>query len=90
MTPVRVRVGVRERAGKHPKDAGMETLKRILGNTEKRLLRDDGKPAFNLNFYVINKRGEYAGVAFYGDGSRKFALCSENGAESLSIEGLLG
>ncbi|MFP6826796.1 MAG: N(4)-(beta-N-acetylglucosaminyl)-L-asparaginase [Pseudohongiellaceae bacterium] len=78
------------RAGKHPKDAGMETLKRILGNTEKRLLRDDGNPAFNLSFYVINKRGEYAGVAFYGDGNRKFALCSENGAESLSIEGLLG
>ena len=73
----------------HPKDAGMEALKRIHSNTEKRLLREDGNPDFNVSFYVINKRGEYAGVAFYSGGRRKYSLCSENGAESLTIEGLL-
>lgn len=78
------------RAGKTPKDAGMEALKRIHSNTEQRLLREDGNPAFNVSFYVLNKQGDYAGVAFYSGNNRKFALCTENGAESLPIEGLLG
>jgi N4-(beta-N-acetylglucosaminyl)-L-asparaginase len=39
------------RRGKHPKDAGMEALKRVAANTvEKRLLNDKGRPNFGLNF----------------------------------------
>ena len=68
------------RQGKHPKDAGMEALKRICGNTiEKRLLTELGNPKFNVSFYVINKAGEYAGVSMYGSKGSKFAVCDENG-----------
>jgi N4-(beta-N-acetylglucosaminyl)-L-asparaginase len=39
------------RRGKHPKDAGMEALRRITSNTvEKRLLNARGEPNFNINF----------------------------------------
>ena len=54
------------RRGKHPKDAGMEALKRIKANTiEKRLLNSRGEPNFNINFYVLNAKGDYAGVCMY-------------------------
>lgn len=77
------------RLGKSPKDAGMEALRRIKDNTiEKRLLKDDGNPDFNVNFYVLNKQGEHAGVALYG-GGRKYAVCDENGPRHETIEGLL-
>ncbi len=76
------------RRGMHPKDAGMEACKRIKANTvEKRLLNDKGNPNFNVNFYVVSARGEYAGVALY-EGTR-YAVCTENGPETLPCEGLL-
>jgi N4-(beta-N-acetylglucosaminyl)-L-asparaginase len=68
------------RQGKHPKDAAMEAMKRICGNTvEKRLLTELGHPKFNVSLYVINKAGDYAGVSMYGGKSSKFAVCDENG-----------
>lgn len=67
------------RQGMHPKDAGMATLQRIASYTiDPRLLNEDGQPRFNVSFYVLNKAGDYAGVAFYG-GDRRFAVCDENG-----------
>ncbi len=79
------------RRGMHPKDAGMEGLKRIKANTvEKRLLNSRGEPAFNINFYVLNAKGEYAGVSMYANERSKYAVCTENGAQSLPIEPLLG
>ena len=79
------------RNGKHPKDAGMEALKRIQGNTiEPRLLNDRGLPNFNINFYAINKSGEFAGVGMYSpDGRDEYAVCTENGAELMPFEPLL-
>lgn len=79
------------RRGKHPKDAGMEALRRIQNNTiEKRLLNSRGLPNFNVNFYVINKAGEYAGVALYSrNDEEQYAVCTEHGAELLKIEPLL-
>ncbi len=70
------------RRGKHPKDAGLEALRRIKANTvEKRLLNASGNPNFNINFYILNKKGEYAGVAMYNPGNRQqFAVCDEKGA----------
>jgi N4-(beta-N-acetylglucosaminyl)-L-asparaginase len=69
------------RRGKHPKDAGLEALRRIKANTiEKRLLNASGNPSFNINFYILNKKGEYAGVAMYNPGNRQqFAVCDEKG-----------
>jgi N4-(beta-N-acetylglucosaminyl)-L-asparaginase len=70
------------RRGRHPKDAGLEALRRIQANTiEKRLLNSRGEPNFNINFYIVNARGEYAGVAMYGGarGPVRFAVCDEKG-----------
>jgi N4-(beta-N-acetylglucosaminyl)-L-asparaginase len=69
------------RRGKHPKDAGLEALRRIKTNTvEKRLLNDRGEPNFNINFYILNRKGEYAGVAMYNPANRQqFAVCDEKG-----------
>ena len=64
--------------------------KRIKANTiEKRLLNAKGKPNFNIRFFVLNKRGEYAGVAMYRAGETKYAVCTENGAQALELEPLL-
>src|SRR4051794_17951928 len=76
------------RRGAHPKDAGMEVLKRIKNNTiEKRLLNEKGLPNFSINFYILNAKGEYAGVTMYEGPS--FAICNENGPQTLKSEGLL-
>ena len=78
------------RRGMRPKDAGMEALKRIKANTvEKRLLNAKGEPNFGINFYVLNAQGEYAGVGMYGGERARYAVCTENGAQLLPIEGLL-
>src|SRR5438876_4141914 len=78
------------RRGAHPKDAGMEVLKRIKANTiEKRLLNDKGNPNFGINFYILNAKGEYAGVTMYQGSEAKFAMCDANGPQTLSCEGLL-
>jgi N4-(beta-N-acetylglucosaminyl)-L-asparaginase len=54
------------RRGRHPRDAGLEALRRVQKNTvEKRLLNSRGLPAFGLNFYILNAKGEYAGVSMY-------------------------
>jgi N4-(beta-N-acetylglucosaminyl)-L-asparaginase len=76
------------RRGAHPKDAGMEVLNRIKNNTiEKRLLNNRGLPNFGINFYILNAKGEYAGVTMYEGAS--FALCNENGPQTLKSEALL-
>src|SRR4029078_2685747 len=80
--------------GKQPKDAGVEALRRIKANTyEKRLLKRDGNPSFYVRFYILNARGEYAGVAMYdlNDNGTKatLALCNENGPQNLPFEALL-
>jgi N4-(beta-N-acetylglucosaminyl)-L-asparaginase len=74
------------RRGAHPKDAAMAVLKRIAKNTvEKRLLNARNQPNFGLNFYVLNARGEYAGVAMY---ESTFAVCTENGAQIAKTDAL--
>ena len=78
------------RRGMSPKDAGMDALRRIQRNTvEKRLLNARGLPNFNVRFFVLNKNGEHAGVAMYAAGESRYALCTENGAESPALEPLL-
>ena len=68
----------------------MKALKRIKANTvEKRLLNSRGTPNFYVNFYILNARGEYAGVTMYQGSNAKFAICNESGPQTLSCEGLL-
>ena len=78
------------RQGMGPKDAGMSALTRIASYTiDPRLLREDGRPDFNVNFYVLDNRGNHAGVAFYGGEERSYyAVCDENGPRHEPIEGL--
>jgi len=74
------------RRGAHPKDAGMAALRRVAKNTvEKRLLDDKGQPNFGLNFYVLNAKGEYAGVSFTPS---TYAVCTEHGAQTLDTEAM--
>jgi N4-(beta-N-acetylglucosaminyl)-L-asparaginase len=76
------------RRGAHPKDAGMAALKRIKANTiEKRLLNTKGNPAFGINFYIINAKGDYAGVTMYPGPS--FAICNDKGPQTLKSDALL-
>jgi len=79
------------RRGNHPKDAGMEALRRVKRNTiEARLLNNRGMPNFNINFYVINNVGDYAGVGMYAPEDRsQYSVCTENGAELMDFEPLL-
>jgi N4-(beta-N-acetylglucosaminyl)-L-asparaginase len=78
------------RRGMAPKDAGMEALRRVRANTiEKRLLDKRGGPDFNLQFYILNRSGDFAGVSLYGGKSGKFAVCTENGPETRLTEPLI-
>ena len=74
------------RRGAHPKDAAITALRRVAKNTiEKRLLNTKGQPNFGLNFYVLNAKGEYAGVSMYPS---KYAVCTEGGPQTLDTEAL--
>jgi N4-(beta-N-acetylglucosaminyl)-L-asparaginase len=78
------------RRGLSPKDAGMEALRRIRAATVERRLRNSrGEPNFNVTFYVLNARGEHAGVALYQGDNGGYAVCTENGAEHRPIEAML-
>ncbi|HVF73017.1 MAG TPA: N(4)-(beta-N-acetylglucosaminyl)-L-asparaginase [Chthoniobacterales bacterium] len=87
------------RRGMHPKDAGMEACRRIKANTvEKRLLNSKGNPNFGINFYILNAKGEFAGVSMYPNYLREstkevvpstYAVCTDKGAETLPCEALL-
>lgn len=81
------------RRGATPKDAGMTALKRVAANTvEKRLRNSRGTPNFNVNYYILNAKGEYAGVSLYalsGTEPVKFAVCTESGPRTERTEALL-
>ena len=82
------------RRGRGPKDAAIEALRRVKSSTvEKRLLDARGNPSFQLVFYVVDKKGEYAGVSMYAGESKRperFAVCTEKGPELLACDSLLG
>jgi len=74
------------RSGTAPKEAGMAALKRVAANTvEKRLLNDLGQPNFNVTYYIVNSKGEHAGVALYGS---HYAVCTEDGPRTSPVEAL--
>lgn len=75
------------RRGMSPKDAGLDALRRVKANTvEKRLLNGENNPSFGLSFYIVNAKGEYAGVSMY---ESTYAVCTENGPQTLKTEPLL-
>ena len=66
------------RQGMTPEAALIKVMERVIAMTEKRLLDAQGRPYFDLSFYAVNKRGEYAGATAYEGGD--FAVCDAQGA----------
>lgn len=63
------------RQGLSPEEAGLRVMQRIVEKTtEPYLLRPDGKPNYGLNFYILNKKGEYAGINLYKGPRAKYAV----------------
>ena len=65
------------RQGMTPEQALMKTMERVIAMTEKRLLDEKGHPYFQLQFYAVNKKGEYAGACAYEGSS--FAVADAAG-----------
>jgi len=62
------------RQGHSPEEACLQALKRIAEKSkgQPRLLDEDGLPRFGLDFYAINKKGEYGGASMWS--GSKFAI----------------
>ena len=65
------------RQGMSPEQALIKVMERVIAMTEKRLLDEQGHPYFDLNYYAVNKKGEYAGASAFEGG--RFAVCDANG-----------
>lgn len=64
------------RQGMHPKDACLATLKRVMAAIPARWIGPNGRPAFQLQYYAVNKAGEYGAAAMTAS---PFAVCDEKG-----------
>jgi len=53
------------RRGLSPTDACLETLRRAVAMTEPRLLDAAGQPKYDLQYYAVNKRGEFGAAGLY-------------------------
>jgi N4-(beta-N-acetylglucosaminyl)-L-asparaginase len=60
-----------------PEAACMKVMERVIAMTESRLMVN-GRPTFQLQFYAVNKKGEYAAACCY-EGSQ-YAVCDAKGA----------
>ncbi|HYV96636.1 MAG TPA: N(4)-(beta-N-acetylglucosaminyl)-L-asparaginase [Gemmatimonadaceae bacterium] len=65
------------RQGKSPEQALITVMQRVIAMTEKRLLGANGRPLFDLTYYAVNKKGEFAGACAY-EGT-DFAVCDAQG-----------
>lgn len=66
------------RNGMSPTDACLAALRRIVRFTvEKRLLDAEGRPDFNVNFYAVNKAGDFGAAAIWS--GARFAVCNASG-----------
>ena len=66
------------RQGMSPEQALIKVMERVIAMTEKRLLDERGRPYFDLKYYAVNKKGEYAGACAFEGGD--FAVCDSKGA----------
>ena len=53
------------RQGMKPTDAALATLKRVVSLTPPRLLDPQGRPRYQLNFYAVNKAGEFGSASLF-------------------------
>jgi len=69
------------RQGMKPADACLATLKRLVAMTPPRLLDPRGRPTFQVQFYAVNKAGDYGCGALF---PTRYAVCDDsNGAREL-------
>lgn len=66
------------RRGLAPADAALETLRRVVATTEPRLLDPRGRPKFGLDFYAVNKRGQFGAASLYA--GARYAVHDGSGA----------
>ncbi|HEY4320592.1 MAG TPA: N(4)-(beta-N-acetylglucosaminyl)-L-asparaginase [Gemmatimonadales bacterium] len=67
------------RQGMHPKDACLATLKRVMQVIPARWISPNGRPAFQLQYYALNKAGDYGAAAMT---ESPFAVCDDKGPRS--------
>jgi N4-(beta-N-acetylglucosaminyl)-L-asparaginase len=71
------------RQGMSPQAACMKVMERVVAMTEKRLLDENGRPYFDLEYYAVNKKGEYGCARAYQgadpDHPISFAVCDDKG-----------
>lgn len=84
------------RQGKSPQEAGLAVLQRVVDfakdNRDKK-----GRPDYNINYYAVNKKGEFAGTSIwsgsYGRGDvlhpARFAVADASGARLVESAYLL-
>jgi N4-(beta-N-acetylglucosaminyl)-L-asparaginase len=83
------------RQGAAPLDAGLEVLRRIVRQTGRMarwqpgLVREDGTPAFGVNFYCLSRDGRFAGVTLRGGGKRYAVSDPEQGPRHEPLTPLL-
>lgn len=72
------------RQGMSPQAACMKVMERVVAMTEKRLLDENGRPYFDLEYYAVNKKGEYGCARAYQGADPahpvSFAVCDDKGA----------
>ena len=67
------------RRGMSPTDACLESLRTAIRVTEDRLKTPDGKPRYDLQYYAVNKRGEFGSATMFANGM-KYMVCDDRGA----------
>jgi hypothetical protein len=77
----------RMRAGRAPKDAAVDALRRVRAvTTDKRLINSRGTPRFGLTYYVLSKSGQVSGASFYSGG--KFVVRDEDGTRTVTVDNI--
>ncbi len=67
------------RQGKSPEEACLKACERIVDHNKMRRLKEDsGRPNFDVKFYALNKRGEFASASIFNIG--KMAVNDGTGA----------
>ena len=78
----------RMREGDGPEEACLYACERIADQTKlARLLDEQGRPNFNVNFYAVNKKGEYGGAQIHGRGGR-MAVADSQGVRHVNLASL--
>ena len=72
------------RGGASPREAGLEVLRRVAAKTSARLRDEQGRPKFNLKYFLLAKDGCHAGVSMWGPAD--YAVCDDAGARLEAAE----